>query len=254
MTRDAIQSLWIGGELSPMERLAIASFLQHGHRFELYVYDEVRNVPAGTTLRDAGEILPRERVFRYREHDTVSGFSNFFRYRLLLERGGWWVDTDVVCLRPFDFAGEHVFASEPARDGSTPASCVIRAPRGSAAMQLAWERCDARDASSLRWGETGPRLVKEVVAECGLEEYVQPSAVFCPLPFHAWRSIIEGPPPRFGEPTRAVHLWNDMWRRAGARKDDVPAGTLYAELIARALGDRETCSAPRPARASAGPR
>lgn len=240
-----IQSLWIGGELSPMERLAIASFLHHGHRFDLYVYDEVKHVPAGATLRDAGEILPRERVFRYREHDTVSGFSNYFRYRLLLERGGWWVDTDIVCLRPFDFETEHVFASEPAREGATPASCVIRAPRGSRAMQLAWEYCDGRDAATLRWGETGPRLVKEIVAACGLEELVQPAEVFCPLSFFQWRSIVEGPPPRFGPATRAVHLWNDMWRRGGVSKDAVPPGTLYAELIERVLGDTETCSAPR---------
>jgi hypothetical protein len=157
---------------------------------------------------------------------------------MLLERGGWWVDTDVVCLRPFHFQTEHVFASEATRDGSTPTSCVIRAPRGSAAMQLAWERCDARDAATLGWGETGPRLVKEIVRECGLEELVQAPEVFCPLPFFAWRTIVDGPPPRFAEPTRAVHLWNDMWRRAGTRKDDVPPQTLYAELMDEVLGDR----------------
>jgi hypothetical protein len=232
-----IQSLWIGGELSPMEQLSIASFLHHGHTFDLYVYDEVTNVPAGTTLRDANEILPRARIFRYREHDTVSGFSNYFRYRMLLERGGWWVDTDVVCLRPFDFESDHVFASEATRDGSTPTSCVIRAPRGSAAMQLAWERCDARDVTSLGWGETGPRLVKEIVRDCALDQFVQPPEVFCPVPFFAWRTIVEGPPPQFPGATRAIHLWNDMWRRAGVRKDDVPEGTLYAELMEQVLGE-----------------
>ncbi|MEA2464412.1 MAG: hypothetical protein QOJ98_2159 [Acidobacteriota bacterium] len=231
-----IQSLWIGGALSPMEQLSIASFLHHGHAFDLYVYDEVTNVPIGTTLRDANEILPRDRIFRYREHDTVSGFSNYFRYRMLLEKGGWWVDTDVVCLRPFDFDTDHVFASEPTRDGSTPTSCVIRAPRGGAAMQLAWERCDARDTTSLGWGETGPRLVKEIVRDCALEQFVQPPEVFCPVPFFAWRTIVDGTPPRFDAPTRAIHLWNDMWRRAGTSKDDVPPGTLYAELMEQVLG------------------
>jgi hypothetical protein len=230
-----IQSLWIGGELSPMEQLSIASFLHHGHTFDLYAYDEVTNVPQGTTLRDANEILPRERIFRYREHDTVSGFSNYFRYRMLLEKGGWWVDTDVVCLRPFDFESDHVFASEPTRDGRTPASCVIRAPRGSAAMQLAWERCDARDTSSIGWGETGPRLVKEIIRDCALEDFVQPPEVFCPVPFFAWRTIVDGAPPRFNGTTRAVHLWNDMWRRAGTSKNVVPPGTLYAELMEQVL-------------------
>ena len=38
---DPIQSLWIGGELSPMEQLSIASFLAHGHEYHLYSYGEV---------------------------------------------------------------------------------------------------------------------------------------------------------------------------------------------------------------------
>lgn len=47
-----------------------------------------------------------------------------FRYKLILERGGWWVDLDTVCLRPFDLDLEHVFASEP--DG-TVANGTFRA-------------------------------------------------------------------------------------------------------------------------------
>ncbi len=95
---DAIQSLWIGSALSTMERLSLTSFVAAGHNVHLYTYDDVAGVPEGVELRDANAILPRSRIFRYAEHDTVSGFSNFFRYKLLLERGGWWVDTDVVCL------------------------------------------------------------------------------------------------------------------------------------------------------------
>ena len=29
---------------------------------------------------------------------SVAGFSNLFRYELLRRDGGWWVDTDVLCL------------------------------------------------------------------------------------------------------------------------------------------------------------
>ena len=43
-----IQGLWIGTDLSIMERLSITSFLQQGHDYHLYVYDELPNVPAGT--------------------------------------------------------------------------------------------------------------------------------------------------------------------------------------------------------------
>ena len=59
---------------------------------------------------------------------TNSGFSNFFRYKLLLERGGWWVDADMVCLRPFAFDKEHVFASEVSKGVTCVSSGAIRAP------------------------------------------------------------------------------------------------------------------------------
>src|SRR5437870_1345057 len=102
-TNKIVQGLWIGPELSVMEQLSVASFMRNGHEYHLYVYDDVKNIPAGTVIKDASEILPASRIFQYKHFPTYAGFSNFFRYKLLLERGGWWIDTDTVCLKPFDF-------------------------------------------------------------------------------------------------------------------------------------------------------
>ena len=107
-----IQGLWIGPTLSQMEQLSIASFLANGHDYHLFVYDDVKNIPVGTTLKDANEILPAAAIFQYAGRPSYAGFANFFRYKLLLERGGWWADTDTVCLRPFDFDERYVFSSE----------------------------------------------------------------------------------------------------------------------------------------------
>ncbi len=98
---DVIQRLWIGERLSPMERLSITSFLRNGHPFHLYVYGKPDGVPEGTVVLDANEILPSSRIFKYAAHNTYAGFANFFRYKLLSEKGGWWVDADTVCLKPF---------------------------------------------------------------------------------------------------------------------------------------------------------
>ncbi|MCI0557088.1 MAG: hypothetical protein MN733_01225, partial [Nitrososphaera sp.] len=96
-----IQGLWIGPELSVMEQLSIASFLLNGHEYHLYLYDELENIPFGTLIKDASEILPSSSIFQYKRRPTYAGFANFFRYKLLLERGGWWADTDTICLKPF---------------------------------------------------------------------------------------------------------------------------------------------------------
>src|SRR4051794_6165389 len=109
---ETIQSLWIGERLSAMERLCISSFLQHGHPYDLYVYRDIAGIPLGTVVLDGNQILPASRIFTYTEHQTYAGFANFFRYKLLLEKGGWFVDADTICLRPFHFRDDYVFSSE----------------------------------------------------------------------------------------------------------------------------------------------
>ena len=169
-----IQGLWIGAELSVMEQLSIASFLQNGHEYHLYVYDETRNIPAGTIIKDAGEILPASNIFQYTQRPSYAGFANFFRYKLLLERGGWWADTDIVCLKPFDFSAAYVFSSEMSQGLEVVTSGVIKAPVGSQVMAYAWKVCHGKEPKNLTWGETGPRLMAEAVSRFLLEEYKQP--------------------------------------------------------------------------------
>src|SRR5579862_9281216 len=123
-----IQGLWVGSSLSAMERLCISSFLKHGHIFRLFVYEPVTGIPPGTEVHDAKLILPASAIFRY-ANGSLAGFSNFFRYKLLLERGGWWVDLDTVCLKYFDFEDDYVFASHLQKDGNSIVCCgMIKAP------------------------------------------------------------------------------------------------------------------------------
>ena len=230
---DIVQSLWIGPRLTAMERLSIESFLRHGHEFHLYTYGDVDGIPAGTVVRDGREILPAERIFFYKEFASVSGFSNYFRYKLLLGRGGWWVDADMVCLRPFAFDSEHIFASELSKGVTHVSSGAIRAPRGSEAMAWAWEVCDSKDPQTLSWGETGPSLVAAAVERFGLQACVQPPAAFCPFPFTDWHLLLEPDPPAIPAESSAVHLWNEMWRREGKDKDAAyDPGCLYERLKA----------------------
>ena len=56
------------------------------------------------------QILPRESLFRHRRTGSLGLFADWFRYRLLFERGGFWADADMVCLKPFDYPGAEVFA------------------------------------------------------------------------------------------------------------------------------------------------
>ena len=229
---DVIQSLWIGPRLSTMERLSVLSFLDHGHEYHLYAYEDVAEIPRGAVVRDAREILPASAIFQYADYDTYSGFSNFFRYKLLVERGGWWVDTDVVCLKPFAFDSDHVFASETFRGRQLVSSAVIKAPPGSRAMAYAWRVCQSKNPAELQWGETGPRLVEAAVDHCELRCCVQPPKVFCPIDYGQWKRILDADDKiELGPSSSAVHLWHEMWRRAGCDKDaDYDSECLYERL------------------------
>ena len=140
-----IQSLWIGGKLSVMEQLCISSFISNGHTFHLYTYGEIKNVPKGTILKDAAEIISPDKIFKYQDRDTYAGFADVFRYKLLLEKGSYWVDTDVVCLKPFTNRSDYVFAKTKRRKlfGNLNQifrvqSCLIKAPPGSDIMKYCY--------------------------------------------------------------------------------------------------------------------
>jgi len=231
-----IQSLWIGSELSVMERLSILSFLANGHSYHLYVYEQVKHVPSGAILEDASAVVPASMIFKYKDADSYAGFSNYFRYKLLLDHGGWWVDTDVVCLRPFDFKDDYVFASEITNSGvEVIASAIIKTPSDSQVMRFAWEVCLSKEPQKIQWGETGSRLMQQAVATFQLEGFRKPYTTFCPVTHPRWRSVLEADArPVIPDDAYAVHLWNELWRRAGQDKNRLyPASSFYEQLKRR---------------------
>jgi hypothetical protein len=242
-----IQSLWIGARLSTLERLSIQSFLDYGHEYHLYVYQDLSDLPAGAVARDANEILPASQIFQYRERKSYAAFANVFRYKLLHERGGVWADADIIALRPLDLADEHAFASETVewRDMPVPrtvvTNCFLKAPTGSPAMAHALRISMAKDWATLRWGEIGPRLVGEVIEAQGLQRFVMAAAAFCPIAYRGWRQLIDPQPPSLPAEAYAVHFWNEMWRLAGQDRDaDYPAGCLYERFKRRHLRRKNT--------------
>ncbi len=113
-----VNSLWIGKHLSDLELLTINSFLHHGHAFVLWTYGAIDNVPGSVQINDANDIIDEANVFKYPDDSKLkwgkgsyAGFSDIFRYKLLYEKGGWWVDMDLTCLKPFDFEEDYFFRS-----------------------------------------------------------------------------------------------------------------------------------------------
>jgi hypothetical protein len=224
-----------------MEQLSIKSYIAHGHEYHLYVYGEVDNVPAKTVLKDANEILPSSSIFQYREYKSYAGFSNFFRYKLVLEKGGWWSDLDVICVKSLDFDAEYVFSSEENDRGiEGVTSGIFKAPKGAELLSEAWSICRSKDTQKLKWGETGPLLMQELVRTRCLNKYVKGAITFCPIPPHRfYESLLPGRWMEWGEQTYTIHLWNECWRRLKINKDEEYAPRcLYERLKCAYLSDR----------------
>lgn len=244
---EPVQMLWIGPRFSILERLSIASFLANGHPVHLFAYGPIEATPAGTTVLDAREVYPESAIFTYADgwgKGSPAAFANLFRYKVLLERGGAWSDTDMVCVRPLEFLREMPLAIASQRMPPTPGEpnpvrfnpCFLKGERGHPAIRDCFEQCASHKPEDLQWGMTGPDLATEVFVNRGLVSAVLHPDVFCPVDFWRVPEFVAG---SFAAPanTHCVHLWNEMWRHHGLGKDAAhPPRGAYESLKRRYLG------------------
>jgi len=231
------QSFWHGGPLTPYEAACLASFVRKGHEFHLYTYHGDLEVPAGVKRCDAARILPPERYFTYGEEaregaGSPAAFANLFRYKLLAESGGWWVDTDVFLVGDTVPDGE-VFAAF--QESGLANSAVLRLPAGHPAAIDALRRCEEIGRGS-RWGETGPKLVTALFERHGLMADVAP--MMTAYPVHYTEALDLMRPTRTAvlrERARGatfLHLWNEIFRRQKLDKTlRPPEDSLLRELF-----------------------
>jgi glycosyltransferase involved in cell wall biosynthesis len=212
-----VHGMWVGTHLSRLELLTLHSFAQHGHEFHLWAYDDLSKtaLPPGVRLRDAEKIIPRRNVFAKTRRDRETGvgknsygapFSDLFRFKLLFEHGGIWVDMDVTCLRPFDFKNEYAF--RPHRVGVV--GSILKCPKGSKLMRRIYEETAATvDADSDYL--TPNRILSKHVEDAGLMRCVVADISNPDSWFHFIRPLIER---RTTIPDEwyAIHWINEMWR------------------------------------------
>ena len=248
MSLPEIQMLWVRGALSNLERLSIVSHLKNGHPVRLFSYEPIPNLPAGTIWEDARAIMPESAVFTNPAPVGYGGltvFSNFFRYNLLLQRGGIWSDCDSICIKPLAFAAEmeHFFGTErllqlhEGKQAARVTSEVFKAPAGSAVVARALEIAQATDLASAPWSSTGPAALHQAVSDLGMANFALQPEIFCPINWWDVPALVTGVT-LLPATAHAVHFWNEIWRRnfldKNARYDPL---CLYERLKANYLDD-----------------
>lgn len=224
-TEEKIQMLWVGGDLSPIEKLSISSWLQNGFHVDLYTYGDVRDVPAGCNIRNAAEILPKEEIFAHsgatgRSKGSFAGFADVFRWHLLNKVGGFWSDCDIVCLKPFKLPQGLAIASEMARtfgaDHMAITNCFFGGPPGHPMFRAACEKVVDVVPDELNWGEVGTQLIGQLVDEMDLEDSVLRSDAFNKISPYRMISAMRSLDVQNGlaelDNSWGLHLYNEVWR------------------------------------------
>ncbi len=259
--RPTIVTFWHGAT-SWLERLSAASFLAAGHRLEVYSYDPVEGLPEGVVLKDARELLPRDKLVFYKGKGTPGVFSDYFRAALMAAEKGIWADLDVVCLRPLDDLPPLVVSYE--RPGSVNGA-VLRIPADHPLLahmlaiftggQAPAVRAASAAAAAPRGGRTPapgrddparghaiwrdrPFALTHYCRVLGISE-VLPSTVFYPIPYADIPQLLEAGSriDRYVTPeTRAIHVWRSQITRRGRAEMPRPAPDSALALLCSRFG------------------
>ena len=249
-----VQSLWVGSKLSRMEIYSIKSFLTLGYEYHLYTYENVAGVPKGVKIKDANEIMPYGEIFDLKK--IYLPFSDIWRYKMLYDKGNYWVDLDMIALKKFDFKDEYVLSSErtmqdgafASYDPKVPNIGVIKAPKGSPFFLEAYEKCleynkKNKNEDKLKY----MKMLRKMVVKHDMMKYVKEPEVFCNLDWwHAKEAfqVHDKYPMKYGvkppsinshfKGPYTVHFWRDKVKNVyGFDLDEVyDSNTLWERMIA----------------------
>lgn len=99
---NTVHQFWHSGELDIPALLSAKSVIKYGHNLKLWSYDKLEY--DSIYCHDASKILDLNVIPKCascpeigRKYEQI--VSEYFRYKVLFEEGGWWLDNDVVLLR-----------------------------------------------------------------------------------------------------------------------------------------------------------
>jgi len=246
-----LNTLWIGKELGPVHTACLRSMMRQGHEVVLHSYGAPHDLPAGVKLFDANKLMSESEIFRHKETGSLTLASDRYRYRILREGMGPYVDCDVYFLKPLPDR-EYILGWQTDVEIN---NAVLGAPYDSdlvkgllsasndqyfippwinnkkqAKLRLRKKVGFPKHVSEQPWGTIGPILLTHLVNELGLNSSVQDSDIFYPLSWDQLNllyvdglTIYDLSTPR----TVGVHLYN-----SALKMENIKPGTPIYDVIA----------------------
>ena len=223
-------AFWASGPLSSLERACLASIQRRGYRLTLFSYDPIPNVPEGITTANAEEIVKREMLNRiiYNGKPDLTHFSDLFRYELIAQRDLIWVDTDILMIgEPKELPYADIIIREK-QGGFNNAILYMSGPEiRKAILQQVSYKFD----KELRWGETGPEILRSVVEKSSPRVQTYDHRTFYPIEhYEIWKIFL----PNYCEEcieicgnAVTIHLFNNIFNTISYWKDLAPPEGSY---------------------------
>ena len=246
-------TFWYGADLSFVEVLCLKSYVDLGIPIVLYAYEPIAHVPQGVVIKDANEIVPKEKIFKNLERNSYAPFADYFRYKLLQVTDFYWVDADVLALAPFPVEQDYLFAEQHNIVGNA----VLSLPSESPVLAELIEACenpssampwlsalkrremaqlgDQFDVSHLPYKALGPTALNWLLKTRGMMSWAVPTPVLYPyLPRHMLKSgsrLLRLLPAE----SVAIHVYNSNFRGRlkNAGLEVPPRGSLLGVLCER---------------------
>jgi hypothetical protein len=229
MQHHQFNTFWYGKDLRPVEWVCLTSFIEHGHKIRLFCYDPIK-VPLGVSIADASEIISRDEIFLFKE--SVSAFSNLFRYELMSKYGEWWVDTDVYCLRDDIPECRYAWAHQ---DVDEINGAILKFPANDSTLHMISTAAREIGLRATFWGELGPNLLTKHLTHNRFDSHFGKREEFYPLhwleTFLFWlpnyKDIIE----QKSRGSYFVHLWTSVFPQMGIDQWTKPPRGSFLERI-----------------------
>jgi hypothetical protein len=231
------------GDLTNYENICISSFVEHGFEVNVWSYQNLK-LPTGANLKDAREILPIEHLTAYtqnKQEKNLAAFSDVFRFTMLHKVGGWWFDTDCVCLKPVDdfikLAENKKVVAGKENDQWVACGAIFFEDDNISKLFLdeLQKRCIENNNKFKGWGWIGPKLFTEVVQRNNLFDQMCSPDTFYPV---SWKDYLFLFQPDKLEVINNMcsnaytcHLWNELFRRDGIDKSQFPLENSWLDFL-----------------------
>ncbi len=268
MAKREVGTLWIGGELSWYEQLALKSFVDKGQDITLFCYGDVKGVPEGVKICDGRDIIDTDDFIKYKIKSSFALFADWFRLHMIHKRPGMiWVDTDVYCWQVMEYDQDEIYGFElhgkkrvnnavlgldaegemlramlDFTEDRFPIVPFLRQSKREELLQ-AKEEGNPIHVSELPWGVWGPLMLTYYVKKFKKLNTVQPVEAFYPVTFPERRKFLKAPRRALGditENTTALHLWASLKTPLGFQHNGLAPDGSFLDMLCKETGINPT--------------